>query len=221
MADKLDDVQKQLIAAAKKIESISAKVTLEMDMTQGGAVVKGNGKGTLEFVRKADKHFFRMELKNNMVTKFGEQEMKMEQSTLSVSDGEFVYALVEGMGQKNCTKSRADKAEQDPDTEATLKALFEKYELKVLADGKVDGKDVFVLEGTPKGVSEIPGTAKTTFYFSKDHGFMLKMVNADAEGKPTMTVTFSDMKVGAKIYPDRFKFTVPEGVQLIDQTKQP
>ena len=86
-ADTLDEVEKKLIAAWKRIESLSGKLSMKTDMNRGGTAVKSEEAGTLDYVWRSDKQYFRTEIKTNKQTKYGEHEMTPQQ------DGELLKIL--------------------------------------------------------------------------------------------------------------------------------
>ncbi len=59
-----------------------------------------------------------------------------------------------------------------------------------------------------------------TFYFDKATGVMVKSVSKNVAGKVTMESLTTDLKVNSSISADRFVFTAPEGVEVMDLTKQ-
>ncbi len=219
-ADSIDEVEKKIIKAAESVKSAQAKMKMTMNMDQGGQTVTGEGSGTVEYMQKDGKDLFRMEFKNQMVMKMGEQEMKIDQEMLSVGDGEFAWNLSTQMGQKSVTKQNIDDVDMNPSAEATFKQLRENYQLEVLPDEKVNDQDCWVVKGTPKAESQMASAmGNIKYWFSKESGMAVRMVTEDKAGKPAMTVDFTDIKLNANIDPSRFKFEAPEGVQVMDMTK--
>jgi hypothetical protein len=56
-------------------------------------------------------------------------------------------------------------------------------------------------------------------WLRKDVGLPVKMVSFGKDDKPMMTTRMTDIKTDVKFKPERFKFELPEGVQLMDMTK--
>jgi outer membrane lipoprotein-sorting protein len=213
-ADELVAAEKQICQGWDACKSLTAKVATDSRIDAGGTIMESKGTGMIELLRKGGKLCMRMELKTTMPQPAGGDE-KVEQSMLSIMDGEYNWTLSETMGQKMAMKTKPDpRATGDP------KALFEELrkdnELKLLPEETVDGKKTFVIEATPK--DKAAGT-KSLLYFDKERGAMLKMVTLSADGKPMWTMTYSDVKYDADISPDRFVFKAPPDVEVQDMTK--
>ena len=224
VGEELAAVEKKICASWEKHKSMTGKMTMEMQMEQGSMVMESKGEGTHEIMRKGEQVLSRTEMKNTMVQKMGEQEMKMSQEVTIIVDGEFAYTLSvqDMMGQQT---KMAVKSDIDPQMSGDPKALFEQLakdnELKLLPEETVDGKKVYVIAATPKERPAAPGApSKTVFHFDQQDGYMVKMVTYTAEDKPLTTVSYSDVKLGVDLQPSRFVFEAPEGVQVIDQTGQ-
>ena len=216
-ADDLEAVQKKIHAAWEKQKSMTGKMAMITHMELGGMAMDGKGDGTVEFLRDGAKVKTRTDMKSTMTRKMGDQETKMEQSMLYVSDGEFGYTLTEMMGQKSAVKSKVD-----PRMTGEPKGMFEElakdYILKLLPEETVDGLKTYVIEATPKEKDAAgPGT-RMLLGFHQDSGFVVKMQMFGADEKPMTTMTYSDLKFDTKIDPEHFKFKAPDGVTVMDQT---
>jgi outer membrane lipoprotein-sorting protein len=215
-AQDLDDVEKRIVAAWKNHKSMTAKMDSLTQIDFGVMSVNSKASGTIEAQREGDTFKSRMELSVTNTRKMGEDEETVEQKALTVVDGEFVWSLMEMGDQKQAMKAKATE-QSAPDPARMLAGLRGEFELKVLPDENIDGRDAWVIEATPKAEGGMP-IVRMVQYFWKEHGVLLKSVGYNAEGKTTNTITFSDYKFDEKIDPARFTFTVPEGVTLIDQT---
>lgn len=151
-----------------------------------------------------------------MTVKVGDHEQKMEQKLVTIIDGEFAYTLTENPMQKSAVKTRVEASQGPVASKEMFEALKEEAEIKVLDDEKIDGTDCHVLEITPKQ-KEGP-ISKMKLWCAKDSGITIRTAALAADGKPLHTQTLSNIKLNAKIDAERFKFKVPEGVQLIDMT---
>jgi outer membrane lipoprotein-sorting protein len=218
VAEDVDAVEKKIIAAWGKQQSLTAKVNVVTRMELGTIVAESKSEGTYAFLRQGDKILARTELKSTMIQKAGDKETKTEQKVTHVIDGEFAYTLSELDGQK-----MAVKAKIEPQTVGDPKAVFEnlrkKSELKLLPEETVEGRKVYVIEATPK--EKTPGgSPRETYAFDQESGFLVRQIGFGPDDKPMTTQTFSDLKLDVKLEPDSVKkFAVPEGVELIDQTK--
>lgn len=215
LADDLETVEKKLVEAFRKHKSVTAKVTMTSRMEMPGMLMEMDGQGTLEMARRDDKSLVRMELKTTMNNKVGEEVTKMEQQTLTVVDGEAAYVLTDMMGQKTAMKSKIDP-QMGGDPQALFANLRKDHTLKLLPEETLEGRKMYVIEGTPKEKPEV-GPAKQVYYFDQDSGFMAKFVMFNADGKPMTTMAYTDLKFDVSIDPDHFKFKAPPGVQVMEQ----
>jgi outer membrane lipoprotein-sorting protein len=219
MADELEAAQKRIVEAWNKQKSFTAKVETTQRVELGDTVMEGKSTGTLEVQREGDKVRMYTEQKISMTTKTGKEETKMEQSSTTVMDGEFVYTLSDTGGQKSATKMK-----YSPLMTGDPKATFEdftkqKYTVKLLPEETVSGRKAFVMEVTPSQPDQGPmGLGKMRYCFDQESGILLQMVTLGVDNKPMMTTTYSDLKLDAKIDPQHFKFTPPAGVKVVDQT---
>ena len=210
--EKLAAVEKELSKVWDKLKSMTAD--MEMNVAVAGTSTKM--KGTVEFVAKPDKELFRMEM--TMETDFGGQ--KMEGTSTTVYDGEFVYMVNEMFGQKTAIKQKPGAMAQSPAGKHMFESLMENNELKVLPSEKVDGKDAFVIEAVPKGTATQPFT-KMKLFLVKENGIVVKMLAYDHAGSEFMTTVYSNIKINPKIDESRFVFKAPDGVQVMDMTNRP
>jgi len=215
-AASLEEIEKKIIEASEKIQSYTADLAMVMDTDQHGMTMKSVGKGTMEYMRKGDTALMRSEYEATMTMKFGDQEQKMEQKMLTIMDGEHVYALTDNGLQKSAVKTKLDPAQKPVASKEMFETLRKDADVKVLDDEKVDGKDCYVLEITPKEKDETTGKSKS--WYAKDSGIMVKMVTMSPDGKPVHTMTVSNIKLDAKIDAERFKFKAPDGVEVVDMT---
>lgn len=209
-AESLEEVQKKIAEAAKKVKSISAKQKMETKVEQPEYSMTMTSEGTYEQARAGDKFMMRSDVDSSTSSKMAGTENKTKTHTLAVSDGETMWTLNDQDGTKSCTKMKAL-----PETQA-WDSLKDQFNGKVLPDEKIDGADCYVLEYTAKG--EIPAgmPGKYVYWFRKDCGLLVKYVMMSTDGKPTATMTFTDVKVDGKIAADRFKFEPPAGVQVTE-----
>jgi outer membrane lipoprotein-sorting protein len=217
-AESVEDVQKKIVEKNKAIKSMSAKLKQLTEMDMAGFKSKSTADGSYEYMMDGDKMYVRSDTKMTSETDVGGNKAKQESSSIGVCDGQYYFTLTEQAGEKTATKSKLpDKPDSDP-----FKALREDYDLKLLPDETIDGKTCWVFEATPKASKTAQNPmagGKMRQYFQKDTGAMAKNIVYTAEGKPMSTTTYSDIQVNNSIPKDRFKFTLPPGVKVMDMTQ--
>lgn len=215
-ADELADVEKLVAEKNKEIRSARFKIKTVTEMVTEGFESRGQSEGNVEYVLKDGKWYSRAESKDRSEQKMGDQSNKMEGTSLSVCDGEFIWMMSDMNGQKSVTKS---KATSDPIVvENPIGMMREQHNLKLMPEESVDGAACYVIEATSKQQGEMAG--KMVQYFRKADGFTVKVVSFSPDGKPMMTMSCTDIELNPKIDPDRFKFEPPAGVQVMDLTQQ-
>ena len=216
-ADELASAEKQILENWHKLRSMRAKL-IETETTEAkGNKATKRGKGTYEFVRKGDEILSRLETTSAMELKVGDQSLKFDFATLQICDGKYSYELSERVGVKTARKTKPD-ALRPADLKTFLKTLQTEDDLKLLPEQKVDDQVAFVLEATPKNKALGRPYKTLVYYFSKDHGVLLKQEARDTDGKVVQSSVYSDFEFDVKIDPDRFKFEAPKGVQVQDLT---
>lgn len=226
-ADDIEKIEKDILKKWDDVKSVAAKVKMSINMEINGSKMKVDGDGTYELLRRDDRSAFRLEMKQNMLlTPPNSADMKLESSMMTIDDGEALYTLTEQLGRKNAIKSKRQGVTAS-DLKRTFETLKTDYTLKVAPDAKVGEEDCHAIEATLKDPAKRPSapggmgvpSAKTVLYFSKKTGLMLKRAELSDKGEELQSLVMSDVKLNEKIEKDRFEFKLPEGVQLVDQSK--
>ncbi len=219
-AETLESLQKKIGEQTSKYKTLQYNVQM---VSEGmGMPGKSTSEGQFQAMRKGDKSLSRMETKSRMTFKVGDQEQTQEYSSTMINDGEFVYTVSDAAGQKMAMKMKPDSkmAGSDPlNSEAAFKAMTKDFNVKVLPDATVDGKDAWVLEATPKDKSGGNPMSRMVTSYDKKTGLPLKSVGYDKDGKVLNTMTISNVKTNADIPAERFVFKAPPGVEVMDMTK--
>lgn len=212
--DTLEEVEKKIADLQKKIHSCTSKIKMTMNMEQEQMKFKQEATGTYEYVVRDDKTYTRMEMETSM--EMG--EMKMSGKTLNVLDGKYAWVLNEMMGQKNVIKTKADPKQVQVGS-GVLENLKADYDLTLGDDAEVDGEKTWTVTATPKKPPAAPGAPSTMRYnFRQSDGFPVRMVGIDGKGKEVTVMTWTEIKSNVDIDASRFKFEVPDGVKVMDQT---
>lgn len=214
----IEAIETQSIAACEQHNSISAKMRLSTEMVMGAALVHSESNGSYEHMRNGDQVVFRVEMKNVVTSKVQGQERKVEQTVLTVSDGQSSYTLTTQPGQKPTATKGAPKSGQTVLADRNFFAsLKRQYNIRVLPDEEVEGKPAWALEATPK--QQIPNQpAKSIYYVHKDSGIRVKNTSHDKDGRRIQLTALTEIKLDAPIDPRRFMIDIPKGVTIVDTT---
>jgi outer membrane lipoprotein-sorting protein len=146
----------------------------------------------------------------------GDIQKRVEKSAIIV-DGEFYYRLSESDGKFYASKNSIIPATSgDPDV--TIRTMMNSAEIKLMADEKHEGADCYVFETAPRREAPLQPML-TRHYYRKDCGVLVLRYGLTANGQEMFRVEATDMKLNVDIDPDKFKFELPPGVQLTDNTK--
>lgn len=213
----VESIQKKVLALHGKIKSFSGRIDLRFDSTLQGDWVKSNTTSPVEYVFKGDKVLYRIDLKTETVRSTQEGQVKTVEEQTLMSDGEFMYQLGQQNGKKIAFKANIDKLQTSVPSKEFFLWLERDYELTVLPDEKVDGKDCWVIRAAKKTDDEVL-KLKTVTYFRKDIPVMVKTVNYDRFDNVMQVTEVKDIKLDVDIKPERFQFKPDPDTQIHDQT---
>ncbi len=221
MADRIAEVEKELIQAHGKLKSFTAKIHSSYDSgTEDESMWKSETKGTHEWMRQGELVLYRMETVRAAVSKMAGQDSVSKTKATTVCEGEYTYMLSDTDGQKSATKLKTDPR-SGGDVAMTFESMRAEYDLKLLPDETVNGQSCYVIEETRKKGGQDPGhsLARYVIHMSKETGLLVKSIGYDADGKTMSTSDTTDIKINVPISPDRFKFVAPKGVTVIDMAR--
>jgi len=215
----VEEAEKVLVENFKTLRSYKAKVASREAIDFGeGKTLRSEVSGTVEWVRKDGKLFYRSDADSSSVQTFNNMETPTHSKTTMIADGEFFYTLSEVMGQSQATKQMPHPS-LVADPASMLKSLREEHEIKLAPkDEMIEGAPCFVFEVRPKK-PEDSQMVKMMIYFRKDIGLSIKTVGFDKSDAIVYTTRHSEIKNNIEINPDRFVFTLPDGVKLVDMTQ--
>lgn len=214
----LESVEARCIQRCRGHDTLTARMRLHKEMNSPQGEVTIEAIGEYQHQRKGEKLMFRVELKNTVVTRSGGRESKVEQTVVTISDGQFSYNLAEMGGQViNATKTLSQPAQTMLADENFFKTLRTHYELRLLPEEKIDGQEVWVIEARPRRPAP-GGPAKTVHYLLKEGGIRLRSTDHDASGRRIQLTGLSEIKFDEQIDPRRFIFTVPKDIKVMDLT---
>jgi len=216
----LEEVERAIVERFAAIRSCVATMnTLQTAETGKDSRVKLETKRRGEWVRKENGFLYRAESTSRLTQTHAKGSTKVEASATTVSDGVYIVTLTERDGEKSATKRRADVT-HTPDIRAMLDALRKDQVLRRLPDVKVGFDDCFAIQAIPKNRPD-SDIGQTVVYFRKDIGIDVHTVVYDKNNKPIYTSTTTDIRINVDLAPDRFMVVLPDGVKLVDQSKEP
>lgn len=216
-AKTLEEVEKAVVEAMERHKSIRGGVEMIQNVDTSILKSKTSARGAFEMKKYPEGTYrSRIEMKGKMsmdvMGTVQEQPMEM----LAIDDGQYQHTLMV-TGQR----SHAIKGRRDPNNVFGGKQFFElqreKSTLKLLPDERIDDADCYVIEATPK--QPLPMFARVVTYIQKQTGVARKMSIFDKQGKETMTIKTSDIRLDVDIPDERFVFKVPKGVIMQDMTR--
>lgn len=216
--EKVDKAVKELDQQFAKVKSYTAKFESKTDFEFGpGHTQKSEIAGTTEWLRKGEKALMRSEMKFKTTKTEDGKTTNTPSAITTVDDGEFLYVLTEEKGQKTVMKNQSSTAKMYQPT-GFIGAYKSYYDIKLLKDDKVEGNDCYVFEMKMRPMEGVAPSGRQLVYYQKKHGIQVKFEAFDADGKLTNWSISKDLKVNVDISADRFKFKIPEGAQVIDNT---
>jgi outer membrane lipoprotein-sorting protein len=212
-ADSLADVKKKIESQSQSHQTLRQEMRMTTDMP--GTAGKMTSTGTMEFARRGkDKWVMRSDTVMKMPKQEGQPELEPMKST-AINDGQYLYSITDQGGQKTAMKMKADQGGQKAADPTGFGEMEKQYDLKLLPDEKVDGKNTWVIEAKPKQ-DQMGGIDRVVMYYDQANGVAVKTVTYDKAGKALSTIEMTKVEVDVKI-PDE-RFTVPAGVQVTDMT---
>jgi outer membrane lipoprotein-sorting protein len=218
--DTLESVEKAIVDRFQNVRSLQCRLSTAQNQELEGVKFEGRTDGLYEYVKKGDKIFYRSEMKNKLIRKQADTEEVIETTSLMVADGEVLHVLTEGPDGKSARKTKTPPPTSIFPDRTYFDNLHATFDLKLLPDAALNGTATYAIEANAKTVK--PGAVnRMTLFFDKATAMALKTVGVDESGKTVLTMRNSDIQVNAEINPDRFVFKAPEGVQVVDMTKEP
>ncbi len=216
--DSLPSIESHAIAAAAKLEAVTAKMRINTMMKMGEADIESESNGTYDHQRHGNRIVFRIDLKNVVTSRNQGQTRKAEQSVLTISDGAACYVITTQAGRKpTVTKSIPQPGQTIVADENFFATLKKSYNLRVLPDQNIEGKIAWVIEATPKAAAA-DQPAKTIHYIQKESGLRVKSTGHDKTGRRIQLTALSQINLKPDIKPDRFLVELPDDVTIVDMT---
>lgn len=214
----LEEAEKNIVAKFNAIQSLAATITNEEGQEKEGKKTTVKTVRQIEWTRKGKAFLYRAQTRTVVTQAEGDNKSSREVVSTTVSDAERVVRISTQDGATTAVQRRAEVTET-PDLRAMLERLREDSTLSRFPDVKVGKDECYAIQVVPK---EKKGSdiTQSMIYFRKDIGLDVLTVVYDKDNKPMFTSTTTNVRVNPELHPDRFVVTIPEGVELVDQTKR-
>jgi len=216
-AGSLEEAENKIVERFAEIESLAATITNEESQKSEGKEISVRIVRQVEWMRKGAAFLYRAQSKATTTRKDGQSTTTREDSSTTVSDGVRVVRLGEEEGRMKATQRNADVT-VTPDIKAMLDELRKDNTLKRFPDVKVGLDDCYAIQVLPKQ-REGSDLLQTMIFFRKDIGLDVRTVVYGKKNEIIFTSTTTNVKVNPKLPPDRFVLTIPDGVELMDESR--
>jgi len=199
-AESIRGAEAKIRKAWKEQTAIRAKLRLSAIVQAGPNLLQVTGEGILEFLRDGEQEKWRQ-----TVTVTIPEPVGTESQNEAVFDGKRLFLANEMMGQREARVTPADISQgiAPPGGEPLLKVLEERLDLSLLREDTVDGRAVYVIEGTPRG--DGVEFTKGVFYIDQATGLQLRQeIYADQDLAARVVVVCEAVETGVEIDPEHF-----------------
>lgn len=216
-SESVESVQEKILALRGRIKSFTANIDVKFDSSQGESWVKSHTYGPMAYLFQGDKQLYRIDMKiDTSRVASGAEEKTVETQTL-MSDGDYMYQLGTEGGHKKAIKARIDKLQSSVPSPEFFFYLQRDYNLSLMPDEEVDGKDCWVIRAAKISEEEVL-QLKTITYFRKDIPLMVKTVNLDRFDNVMQVTRIKDVQIDVPVDPKQFEFKPDPDYELQDQT---
>lgn len=219
----LESVEKQIDEVWAKVNSFTAKTSVDSKVPFGPMTMTSTGTGRVEFLKVEGEPRFRMEMVNKLGANIPLPGGAGEQKILGVFDGKNFYQQIEALGMKKVFKGAPEESgDKGPYTgKNALESLRKKGVLRLLPEEIIEGAPVYVIEVTPNAevIAKSPMKYdKMLAYIAKDSGIQIQLLAMDGDNA-VMSMRYSDIQLNVPIEESHFVFVAPPGTPIEDMSK--
>lgn len=213
----VESVQEKILALRGAIKSFTATIDVKFDSSQNDAWVKCHTYGPMAYQFDGDKVLYRIDMTVDTKRIGGGADEETTETQTLMSDGEYMYQFGTQDGKKKGYKARIDKLQSSIPSPEFFFFLHRDYDLSLLPDEKVDGKDCWVIRAAKISEEEVL-QLKTLTFFRKDIPLMVKTVNLDRFDNVMQVTKISDIQIDVPVDPGQFEFRPDPDCEVMDQT---
>lgn len=212
------DVERKLVDAFAHLQSYSGKLSTHVEVTNKDGRQRHDMEWEIHWMRKGDQVLFRKEGQGTSLSEFEGKDIKTTDHYLHICDGKYNFAF------NPAQPHYATKQDAEPGWLNPVKADFDRMgregTLKLLPDETVSDVNCYVIEFIPTEKRPDDLFDKSHHYYARDSGIEMKSLSFDQEGKVTHSKIMADLRINGPIKPEFLEVELPEGIELIDQTKK-
>lgn len=198
----VEAIQKAVAEKMDALKSMSSNLDLNVEVKfnpDQPNPLKLVGGGYTDFLRKGETGLYRLYIWAGF-----SETAKLAQAQ-GVFDGKILhYDALVPLAQVSESGTEDPGESFKPGAQVMFAELQKHANLAALPPSKVDDKDVYVLEGTPKEGADWGPVAKVKVCFAQDTGIPLKIAVVGKEGNDMGGLSMTDIKVDAELSEDRF-----------------
>lgn len=224
-----EEILESIAEATASVKTWSADV--EMQMNMGGMKINSTG----EMFGAGDR------VVSDLAMEIGGQLIEVKSV---LGDDGIQWTETKAMGQTQIIKLDMSTFDGSEEGSSTMSGgpgqgsaqdpskMFEQlgkiYDMTLIGNEVMDGTDTYIVEGTvkeealkdldPSGAAGMT-PSKIRVALGTEDGFIRKLEQINANGKSFLTMTFSTIKINPPIDDSVFRYTPPEGANVIDGTK--
>lgn len=216
--ESVDDVERALTEKMRKVTSLTADVRLQAQtvvpfktsMVMRGKVEQAWRDGKLLFLKHG---------KVERVAIVGGKEQKDTQDIFSIQDGKYSWRQEQVGMTYYAVKSWPGEAPIIGG--GFFEAIRRNYSLTLGAEDRVDGEPCWVIVANTKAAIDPDNPyqlVRTVYYFRKTDGMMVRNDTFQADGTLVLSMQYSNLSVNPVLDPQRFQYTPPAGMEVLDET---
>ncbi|MDW7728050.1 MAG: outer membrane lipoprotein-sorting protein [Candidatus Methanoperedens sp.] len=112
------------------------------------------------------------------------------------------------------SKTKMDNPGQ-ADYGTIVKDMLKRNDIKMPGSEKIGGRDTFILEMTPKNLTNATFFINQKLWVDKETWMPLRMETFDKDGKMMMTMEYRNVEFNTGIPDSEFEFKIPQGARVI------
>lgn len=212
---KFEQLEKQFTEIMAPATSMSATVQIAAKLPQAPFPITGSG--TIDYMQTDGRLYLRAEGGSTAPPA----------SLILAANGESLFLQIDAMGEKMIIKLPVTpEMTTQVNPAAAFSQLRGSFDVKSLPDEVLGGKDVWTFDLKPKaevaasGPTPIPmgNVARIKLWVEGESLSCIKTEAFNTEGESMFSYTLTNIRLDVPLAPEKFAYTPPEGVQVMDMS---